>query len=437
MASRAITARNSLLMALLVVLALAPLYLVANPQTQTWRARRNAGDGDDHARSSRYNHESHRAQSRSRRSGEAVPDDELPDTFPEDPVPANMSEFDYIVVGAGPGGGTVAADLALAGYHVLLIEAGRDTGANPNFTVPFNHVASTMDPVAALDYFVQLNADRKRVLYPRAQGLGGCTLHHALISSPLPTTADWGRIRAETGDDSWEMDKMHGIWRDMTHTTYSPRYGNPCRHGYRGWLRLSQISLFAPPGELDPRTVLPNIALNKSMHTDEINDYLDPNCERNRDDAGFHAMVRSTYEGRRFSIRERLLSVKLRVPDRLTILKETVATRILLRRASASDEPVAEGVDVHIGRDLLATSPNASNSSPWTNGRYFARREVIVSGGTFETPKLLMLSGIGPREHLESQGIDVEVDLPGVGSNMQVRCWRSKRLPQTDARQTG
>ena len=53
--------------------------------------------------------------------------------------------------------------------------------------------------------------------------------------------------------------------------------------------------------------------------------------------------------------------------------------------------------------------------------KLYASREVILSGGAFNTPQLLMLSGLGPRAELERNGIEIKVDLPGVGRNLQDR----------------
>ncbi len=130
----------------------------------------------------------------------------------------NIAEptYDYIVVGSGPGGGVVGSMLARKGFKVLLFEAGKNTTNNTIYTTPLRHPEAVEDPLTALNYWVRLNENRTHELYPRAQGLGGCTLHHALITSPLPTSEDFELIRRETGDDSWAIDNMHEFWRGMT-----------------------------------------------------------------------------------------------------------------------------------------------------------------------------------------------------------------------------
>jgi choline dehydrogenase len=81
----------------------------------------------------------------------------------------------------------------------------------------------------------------------------------------------------------------------------------------------------------------------------------------------------------------------------------------------------AIGVECWEGEHLYRADPNAAAANPYEVKRYYCAREVIVAGGAFNSPQLLMLSGIGPRAHLEDKGIRCLVDRPGVGTNLQDR----------------
>ncbi len=79
----------------------------------------------------------------------------------------------------------------------------------------------------------------------------------------------------------------------------------------------------------------------------------------------------------------------------------------------------AEGVEYLFGRSLYSADPRYNASNTGITKRAFARKEVIISGGAFNTPQILKLSGIGPASELKGLDIPVLVDLPGVGANLQ------------------
>jgi choline dehydrogenase len=123
----------------------------------------------------------------------------------------------------------------------------------------------------------------------------------------------------------------------------------------------------------------------------------------------------STLKGKRVGTRELLLKVQEERPDRLTIRTGALATRVVW------DGTRASGIEYLEGRHLYRADPQFNASAAKVLRTVRATREVILAGGTFNTPQLLQLSGIGPGDLLRKHGIEVRVDLPGVGANLQDR----------------
>jgi choline dehydrogenase len=141
----------------------------------------------------------------------------------------------------------------------------------------------------------------------------------------------------------------------------------------------------------------------------------DPNDRRlqGRLAEGLCEIPLSTRRGRRRGARERVLSA---VRDHgLSVEFDALATRVLL-----DDDKRAIGVEYLKGQNLYRASPIATEEAG-VSRRIGAAREVILAGGAFNTPQLLMLSGIGPPDQLTELGIRVEVPLEGVGRNLQDR----------------
>jgi choline dehydrogenase-like flavoprotein len=143
----------------------------------------------------------------------------------------------------------------------------------------------------------------------------------------------------------------------------------------------------------------------------------DPNDWRvvEHGDVGARYTPLATDHHARAGARERLLSVARRYPDRLRIELNALATRVLFDAGNR-----AVGVEYQKGERLYAADPNA-RAAPAETRIATARREVILAGGAFNTPQLLMLSGVGDPDVLGRYGIQVRADLPAVGRNLQDR----------------
>jgi choline dehydrogenase len=363
-------------------------------------------------------------------------------------------EYEYIVVGSGAGGGPLAANLALRGFRVLLLEAGSDQGSTPLYQVPCFHAFSTEEKKMAWDYFVhhysedeardsKYRADRGGVFYPRAGTLGGCTAHNAMITI-YPHDSDWNHIAEFTGDGSWRAENMRQYFERLEHCTYVPRpepgERNPSGHGYDGWLKVSEIdpfiakddkqiiqtvadavvaSLLAGFPTFGKRWFLALWAFIKNRIRRILRHFdtgFDPNDRRNAGTEGMTMLPLATGSGKRNGPREFIRDVETRHPDRLIVKMNHLATRVLF---DANKRAV--GVECLEGAHLYGADPNGAQASAPVRREYSCSREVILAGGTFNTPQLLMLSGIGPKEHLEEKGIVCIADRPGVGQNLQDR----------------
>jgi choline dehydrogenase-like flavoprotein len=144
---------------------------------------------------------------------------------------------------------------------------------------------------------------------------------------------------------------------------------------------------------------------------------LDPNDWRlvRENAVGVRYLPLSTRNHSRVGSRERVLDVVRKHPDRLRLELNALATRVLL-----DDRNRAVGVEYLSGERLYRAHARPSEYAA-ERRTVRASREVILCGGAFNTPQLLMLSGIGPRDALERHGLPVRVDLPGVGRNLQDR----------------
>ncbi|MCH9684824.1 MAG: GMC family oxidoreductase N-terminal domain-containing protein [Deltaproteobacteria bacterium] len=332
---------------------------------------------------------------------------------------SDSGEYEYIIVGAGAGGGPLAANLARAGHSVLLLEAGNDPCQILQNQVPAFHALASENPELAWSYFVDHYSDPalatrdskytpEGILYPRGTGLGGSTAVNAMITV-TPHDSDWDKLASATGDSSWSSGNMKGYFNKV-----------------RGWLDVERAD---PAMALGDQKLI-EIVLAAGLTYDQSQSQgtllgqlfglLSRDLTQTPAQEGLYNIPLATQEGRRHGVREYVIDTVLDGYP-LTVKTGAFVTNVVFAdTAEADGTPRVSGVSFIEGENLYQAglkAPDIPSESRVVN----ATREVILSAGTFNTPQILKLSGIGPAEELQAMGIDLAVDLPGVGENMQDR----------------
>jgi choline dehydrogenase len=231
-----------------------------------------------------------------------------------------------------------------------------------------------------------------------------------------PNDLDWNEIAETTGDNSWSGENMrkHLLKLERVH------YNSISAHGHDGWLDMTMLD----PGyttSSDAKQLEESAAEAAGFTATDAPSLLQRDMngnQPNRDElvGPFGGVSHVNPNGRRSSPGYYLRDTVAEKKYSITLSLDTLATKIIFDRSAK--KPKAIGIEYLKGKSLYSADPRYDASYPGTPGKAYASKEVIISGGAFNSPQLLMLSGIGPRAELEKFKIPIVVDLPGVGQGV-------------------
>ncbi len=291
-------------------------------------------------------------------------------------------EADFVIVGAGSAGCAMAYRLSEAGASVLVIEHG-GTDAGPFIQMP-----------AALSYPMNMSRydwgyssepephlNNRRLACPRGKVIGGSSSINGMVyvRGHARDFDTW----AGMGADGWSFADVLPYYKRMENWHDGGHGGDPTWRGTDGPLHVSRGPRANPLFKAF-------VDAGRQAGYEVTGDY---NGEKQE---GFGPMEQTVWKGRRWSAANAYLKPALKRSN--CDIVRGLASRVVIENGRATGVELIRGSKKEVIR---------------------ARREVVLAASSINSPKLLMLSGIGPAAHLAEHGIEVIADRPGVGANLQ------------------